>query len=222
MLPAPDANPALLAMFRARAREPLRGMVPWAGKFAGKYLTHAVAILRLSADPELAGCLRRWRADLPLRPGRNLVGIAVTHFPAFWGNVGHSAWELSLSLGEPLSRRAALPDGEACHLASIYRGPLLLAFDPRFDGADLEALPVLDARGWRDRLVEPDSGPPAWLLLACANAEGRTLRLCDFASAGATGLPYRTWFNVRGIAPAPFSSANPLRSSRPDRAVLVP
>ena len=52
--------------------------------------------------------VRRWRADLRLRPGRNLVGIAVTHFPAFWGNVGYSAWELSLSLGEPLSRRASV------------------------------------------------------------------------------------------------------------------
>ena len=53
LLPVPAANPAILEMFRDRDRRPLRDMRPWAGEFAGKYLTSAVQILRLTGDPRL-------------------------------------------------------------------------------------------------------------------------------------------------------------------------
>ena len=36
LLPAPDANPAMLQIFRDRDRLPSRDLVPWAGEFAGK------------------------------------------------------------------------------------------------------------------------------------------------------------------------------------------
>ena len=39
LLIAPHANPAMLEMMRDRDNRPLREMVPWAGEFAGKYLT---------------------------------------------------------------------------------------------------------------------------------------------------------------------------------------
>ena len=44
LLPAPHANPGMLEMFRDRDRKPCADMVPWAGEFAGKYLTRAVQI----------------------------------------------------------------------------------------------------------------------------------------------------------------------------------
>ncbi len=50
---APESNPAMLEIFRDRDREPLRDMVPWVGEFAGKYLTSAVQILRLTGDESL-------------------------------------------------------------------------------------------------------------------------------------------------------------------------
>jgi DUF1680 family protein len=50
---APSANPAMLEIFRDRDRQPLRDMVPWAGEFAGKYLTSAVQILRLTQGEDL-------------------------------------------------------------------------------------------------------------------------------------------------------------------------
>ena len=53
LLPAPLSNPAILEMFRDRDRKPPRNMVPWAGEFAGKYLTHAVQICRLTRDRRL-------------------------------------------------------------------------------------------------------------------------------------------------------------------------
>ncbi|TFG73703.1 MAG: hypothetical protein E4H27_00290 [Anaerolineales bacterium] len=59
LLVAPKANPAMLEMFRDRDASPLRQMVPWAGEFAGKYLTGAVQVLRLTHDP----VLRAWLAE---------------------------------------------------------------------------------------------------------------------------------------------------------------
>ena len=53
LLIAPKSNPAMLEMFRDRDASPLRQMVPWAGEFAGKYLTGAVQILRLTGDDRL-------------------------------------------------------------------------------------------------------------------------------------------------------------------------
>ena len=58
LLIAPAANPAMLDMFADRDRKPHRNQVPWAGEFAGKYLTSAVQILRLTGDAELKKHLR--------------------------------------------------------------------------------------------------------------------------------------------------------------------
>ena len=44
LLVAPKANPAMLEMFRDRDASPVRGMVPWAGEFVGKYLAGVVQV----------------------------------------------------------------------------------------------------------------------------------------------------------------------------------
>lgn len=64
ILPAPNANPAMLAMFRDRDRMPYRQMVPWAGEFAGKYLTHSAQILRLTGDSRLRSHLDQFVKEL--------------------------------------------------------------------------------------------------------------------------------------------------------------
>ncbi len=53
LLPAPQANPGMLEMFRLRDRQPPPDLVPWAGEFVGKYLTSAIGALRLTDDPRL-------------------------------------------------------------------------------------------------------------------------------------------------------------------------
>ena len=53
LLTAPLANPSMLEMFRDRYNPPQRELVPWAGEFAGKYLTSAVQVLRVTNDKRL-------------------------------------------------------------------------------------------------------------------------------------------------------------------------
>ncbi|MFT3881938.1 MAG: glycoside hydrolase family 127 protein [Gemmatales bacterium] len=60
----PEANPAILEMFRDRERKPYRLMEPWAGEFAGKYLTGAVQVYRLTHDKELRAILVRFVDEL--------------------------------------------------------------------------------------------------------------------------------------------------------------
>lgn len=64
LLSAPEANPAMLQMFRDRDRQPRRDLVPWAGEFAGKYLTSAVLALRLSEDERLRAYVSAFVRDL--------------------------------------------------------------------------------------------------------------------------------------------------------------
>jgi DUF1680 family protein len=64
ILPAPHANPGMLEMFRQRDRKPSHDMVPWAGEFAGKYLTHAVQIWRLTRDAALETHIRWFVGEL--------------------------------------------------------------------------------------------------------------------------------------------------------------
>ena len=47
LLVAPQANPAMLEMFRDRDVAPWRDLLPWSGEFAGKYLTAGVQVLRV-------------------------------------------------------------------------------------------------------------------------------------------------------------------------------
>jgi DUF1680 family protein len=64
LLPAPASNPGMLEMFRDRDRKPYRDLVPWAGEFAGKYLTGAVQVWRLTRDERLAVRIRSFVEEL--------------------------------------------------------------------------------------------------------------------------------------------------------------
>ena len=57
LLKVPDTNPAMLQMFADRDKQPCRNLLPWSGEFAGKYLTGAVGVLRLTGDQRLRAYL---------------------------------------------------------------------------------------------------------------------------------------------------------------------
>ena len=150
-------------------------------------------------------------AHLPLRAGRNVIAFRLS------GGSSHGCW---LSLGrEPTAAEVARqPPRPRVGLASVYRGPLLLAYDPTWNAADPRELPALDPAALPLTRVEGDTWLKPWLLLETAGTDGRVLRLGDFASAGAAGRAYRTWLPVRWPANAKceFSATNPLRTWRPE------
>ena len=124
----------------------------------------------------------------------------------------------------------------ACEgLTSVYRGPLLLAFDHRYNLAlspegekrirDYDEwksetghrhalkVPGLDAKHMGEQLVEWHDWIPPVLLLKFGAGEGQNVFLCDFGSAGEVGTPYVSWLPVRNVPQeTPFSPENPLRS----------
>jgi DUF1680 family protein len=100
--------------------------------------------------------------------------------------------------------------------ASIYRGPLLLAYDRCYNDMDPDDVPTLDARYLGCTTADWSGWTAPFLLLACTAADGRVVRLCDFGRAGEGGTPYRSWLPVSHVTSTPFSPTNPLRSSRPD------
>jgi uncharacterized protein len=94
--------------------------------------------------------------------------------------------------------------------ASLFRGPLLLAYDPRFDRHDPRSLPTLDAAGLKENIVAWNRAPLPLMLLNLSTDHGLKLGLCDFA--GAAGTPYVSWLPILGAAPQPFSRSNPSRT----------
>lgn len=64
LIPAPDANPGMIEMFRLRDRSPRPNLVPWAGEFVGKYLMAAIQALRLSDSPILFSTVEKTIREL--------------------------------------------------------------------------------------------------------------------------------------------------------------
>jgi len=107
-----------------------------------------------------------------------------------------------------MSFHAWAGERECAGLTSLYRGPLLLAVRGKVPG------PELDARRLEGRVVRGEGPRPPILCVECTAADGQTVRLQDFATAGEGGAPYVSWLRIKNVSPAPFTRANPLRSAR--------
>ncbi|RPH47014.1 MAG: hypothetical protein EHM91_06645, partial [Planctomycetota bacterium] len=109
LLKMPDANPAVLEMFADRDKKPPRSLLPWSGEFAGKYLTGAVQVLRLTGDRELKEYLAKFVAKLvklqdsdgylgPFPRDSRLTGKAANAGGDTWDAWGHYHLMLALLL----------------------------------------------------------------------------------------------------------------------------
>ncbi|MBI4553964.1 MAG: glycoside hydrolase family 127 protein [Candidatus Latescibacteria bacterium] len=114
-----------------------------------------------------------------------------------------------------LSLHCWVGERECADKVSLYRGPLLLAYDQRYNSIDPDDLPALRVAGLVGTPVAWNRPLPPWLLLRFAATDGRELTLCDFASAGMAGTPYRSWLPAEGLAPVPFSRTAPVWNVRP-------
>jgi DUF1680 family protein len=117
-----------------------------------------------------------------------------------------------ITLSFDMSPHLWVGERECQGFSSIYRGPVLLTYDRRFNSIDPSEIPALDARDLKLSPVSSNAGPLPIVLVDVPTIDGRTLRLCDFASAGADGSPYLSWLKVEHASASPFSRQNPRRS----------
>ncbi len=151
----------------------------------------------------------RTRVALNSRPVKGISPGTYLELERQWQRGDKIVLELDFSLhfwvGEKQSRGKT----------SIFRGPVLLTYDRRLNSMDPAVLPALDAGAMKGRLLANVDELPTVVVMEYTAPDGRKLKLCDFASAGAAGSPYISWLKVGGVEKAPFGPLNPLRSSRP-------
>ncbi len=109
-----------------------------------------------------------------------------------------------------MSLRTWVGDEERDGTVSLYYGPLLLAFDQKYNIFDTVAIPALSGTqlGYemlqeRNTLFEP------LLRLGFTVASGEHLELIDFAHAGVYGTHYASWLPAVEMPPAQFRLLGP-------------
>ena len=98
---------------------------------------------------------------------------------------------------------------------SVYRGPILLAFDPAYNKVDIGTVPEMDARHMSLEFVRTELPIQPLELLRFKAIDGTEVTLCDFPTAGAYGNHYRTWLPIRNVEPLPFDPSRPVWDYRP-------
>ena len=76
---------------------------------------------------------------------------------------------------------------------SIYRGPILLTCDARFNEKDQERLPKLDIPSLKFESQRFNDKLEPWVFGVLKDKNGASITVCDFSSAGQTGNQYHSW-----------------------------
>ena len=103
---------------------------------------------------------------------------------------------------------------EAEGKVAFYQGPILLAYDPRFDTFDPTELPALDLSHAPEIGAVDTPVPRPMLLRRFATVDSGGITLCDFASAGAAGNQYVSWLHAPALEAVQFTRDNPWRMVR--------
>ncbi|MHB8898183.1 MAG: beta-L-arabinofuranosidase domain-containing protein [Thermoguttaceae bacterium] len=116
----------------------------------------------------------------------------------------------SLEIELPIKLRVVAGDGPMFGRMSVYRGPLLLAYDTLENEFDEAQLPRLAPAMLQKAQVSFPKDDPArkrigrfspWIQVDVPLPDGRTLRLVDFASAGSLGNRYASWLPADQLPP---------------------
>ncbi len=168
-----------------------------------------------------------------------LNGQPIPHVTAGSYAVLKRTWSQNdkLELSFELLLRCVPGANEAAGKVSLYRGPLLLAYDQAQNAFDEDAippvnlaklaeahvvgsrrresaqnLPAINQRGLTSAATGSVTAP--WLTVEVPTADDRPLRLVDFASAGASGTRYRSWLAAANPPPAPAFTQLPADGAR--------
>ena len=111
----------------------------------------------------------------------------------------------AVSLHFPMPLRTVAGQREQAGKVSVYRGPLLLAWDQADNSHDEFLIPRLAPDMLRAAAAV--NAPPAslthcapWVMMELPTSRG-TLRLRDYATAGMSGTRYRSWLRAASATP---------------------
>lgn len=102
--------------------------------------------------------------------------------------------DLNLDMGLRLLRG----DEYVKHNASLYRGPLLLAFDQKNNRVEPDDMPTLNFGKLQLTPVKARHRFQPLALFKTTAADGTEVTLVDYATAGAHGTWYRSWLPIDG------------------------
>ena len=209
---APYANPAMIEMFRDRDRTPRRDLVPWAGEFAGKYLTSAVLAWRISRDERLRAQLDRFVDELisvqdtdgylgPFPQAERLTGKTADGRHALWDLWGHYHCMLGLLLWyREVGYRPAL---DACLRAADYICGRFLNTGERVRDAGAEEMNMAISHVMC--LLYQETGKPRYLRMAHeVEADWQVPPAGDYVRQALAGVPFPQtpkprWESLHGI-----------------------
>lgn len=126
----------------------------------------------------------------------------------------HRRWKAgdAITLQFDCGLRAVPGANEAAGKVSLYRGPVLLAYDQTVNSFDAAGIPPIDlAQLSKAKIAEPTKGrsaveSPIWLQVEIPTERG-PLALVDFADAGRDGTHYQSWLPaVPAPAPPAFTT----------------
>jgi len=98
---------------------------------------------------------------------------------------------------------------------SLYRGPLLMAIDSRFNGKWDGSRPEIDVLNMNEKASVSSVFPQPMVLLTVKDSYGDELVLCDFATAGQSGTYYTTWFKTDQLQMPEFIKGECIWNQRP-------
>ncbi len=91
---------------------------------------------------------------------------------------------------------------ECAGKVSVYRGPILLTYDRRFNDLDADDVPFIGGKNIKGRVLAWKGRVPPVLLMEFTATDGRRVQLCDHGSAGEGGTSYRSWLPLHSSGAA--------------------
>jgi DUF1680 family protein len=137
-------------------------------------------------------------------------GEAVSNFVAGEYLALERAWKKGdiIELNLDMSLRALAGDAFVDFKGSLYRGPLLLAYDQKHNAVDPDAIPVLDLNALQAKPATTDARFQPMVLLEM-ETDGAPLFLTDYATAGAHGTYYQSWLPIKNLPPVSINLLRP-------------
>lgn len=143
--------------------------------------------------------------------GQNITGVKSGSYLEL-DRTWHNGDSIELSLD--MSPHFWVGERECEGKTSIYTGPILLAWDQRFNEGELTDVPEIDTANLKLIPLIITDYPRPISVYRINSKDGKEIVLCDFATAGMTGTLYRSWLPVEGVKPFTAESGEPVWTAR--------